>query len=363
MGSQDSVIGPYCLWRHTLFPCDHGQSRLRHWSVLFMATHSLPPTSWAVKTPSLVRTVYGDTLSFPAIMGSQDFVIGPYCLWRHTLFPCDHGQSRLRHWSVLFMATHSLPPTSWAVKTSSLVRTVYGDTLSSPDIMGSQDSVIGPYCLWRHTLFPCDHGQSRLRHWSVLFMATHSLPLRSWAVKTSSLVRTVYGDTLSSPAIMGSQDFVIGPYCLWRHTLFPRHHGQSRLRHWSVLFMATHSLSLRSWAVKTSSLVRTVYGDTLSSPDIMGSQDSVIGPYCLWRHTLFPCDHGQSRLRHWSVLFMATHSLPLRSWAVKTPSLVRTVYGNTLSSPAIMGSKDFDIGPYCLSFYLTISCPLLRRSD
>ncbi|KAK6973157.1 hypothetical protein BgiMline_024352 [Biomphalaria glabrata] len=106
----------------------------------------------------------GHTFSFPEIMGSQDSVTGPH-----------------------------------------------GHTFSFPRIMGSQDSVIGPYCLLRHTL--------PLQSWAVTnpspgHMATHSPSSRSTAVKIHSLVRTIYGDTHSSPAIMGSKDSVTGPDCL-----------------------------------------------------------------------------------------------------------------------------------------------------
>ncbi|KAK0068406.1 hypothetical protein Bpfe_002341 [Biomphalaria pfeifferi] len=99
-------------------------------AVLFMATHTLPLRSRAVKNPSpgLLATHFP---SFPEIMGSHDSTHGPY-----------------------------------------------GHNFSSPEIMGSQDSVTGPYCLWRHTLLPRDHGLSILRHWCVLFIATHSPPLR-----------------------------------------------------------------------------------------------------------------------------------------------------------------------------------------
>ncbi|KAK0068134.1 hypothetical protein Bpfe_002069 [Biomphalaria pfeifferi] len=159
MSSQDSVIGSYCLWRHTLFPCDHGQSILCQWAVLFMASHG----------QSRIRH-----------MGHMA-TISP---------PRDHGHSRLRHWSYWFMATHTLALRSWAVKTPSKGRTVYGHTFFSP---------------------------------------------RSWAVKTLSLVRTVYGHTHSSTAIMGCK------------------RG------------------------------RTVYGHTHSSTAIMGSQNSVTG---LFRHIL-----------------------------------------------------------------------------
>ncbi|KAK0068195.1 hypothetical protein Bpfe_002237 [Biomphalaria pfeifferi] len=74
---------------------------------------------------------------------------------------------------------------------------------------------------------------------------------------------------------MGSQDPVKDPYCLWPHILLPKVMGSqdSVTEH-----LATHFPYPRSWAVKSLSLVRTVYGDTLSSPDIMGSQNSVIGP-------------------------------------------------------------------------------------
>ncbi|KAK6973154.1 hypothetical protein BgiMline_024349 [Biomphalaria glabrata] len=118
----------------------------------------------------------------------------------------------------------------------------HGHTFSFPEIMGSQDSVTGPYCLWRHTLFPCDHGQSRLRHWAT-----------------------------------------------WPHILIPQDNGQSRFRHWSVLFIATYS----SLAIMGShESVTGPYGHTFSFLEINSSQDSFTGPYYLWRHTLFPCDHG-----------------------------------------------------------------------
>ncbi|KAK0068408.1 hypothetical protein Bpfe_002343 [Biomphalaria pfeifferi] len=105
----------------------------------------------------------------------------------------------------------------------------YGHNFSSPEIMGSQDSVTGPYCLWRHTLLPRDHGLSILRQWCVLFIAIHTLPLRSWAVK--------------------------GPYCLCPHTIFLCDHGQLRL-------------------------VTGPFGHSFSFPEIMGCQYSVTGAYC-----------------------------------------------------------------------------------
>ncbi|KAK0068419.1 hypothetical protein Bpfe_002354 [Biomphalaria pfeifferi] len=68
------------------------------------------------------RTVYGDTISFSKIMGSQYSVTG-------------------------HMATHYPSPISWAVKTPSMGPTINGYTLSSPEIMGCQYSVTGAYCL------------------------------------------------------------------------------------------------------------------------------------------------------------------------------------------------------------------------
>ncbi|KAK0068417.1 hypothetical protein Bpfe_002352 [Biomphalaria pfeifferi] len=231
------------------------------------------------------------------------------------------------------MATISPLPRSWVVKTPLPFRTVYGDTRSSPEIMGSQDSVTGP--LGRTFSFPeimgCQYYVT-----GAYCLLQHSLPLRSWAVK--------------------------GPYCLCPHTIFLCDHGQLRLvtgpfghsfsflppdhgllilLHWCVLFIATHTLPLRSWAVK--------------------------GPYCLWPHTLFHCDQGQSRIRHraiWPLIFlpsprswavmtlhmghMATISHLPRSWVVKTPLPVRIVYGDTRSSPEIMGCQYFVNGAYCL---------------
>ncbi|KAK0068402.1 hypothetical protein Bpfe_002337 [Biomphalaria pfeifferi] len=170
---------------------------------MFMTSYSPLPRSWAVKTPShspyrhnfssseimgsedSVTWPLGRTFSFPEIMGCQYSVTGAYCLLQYTLFHCDHGQSR------------------------------------------------GRTFFWPHTLFNCDQGQSRIRHqaiWPLIFlpsprswavmtlhmghMATISHLPRSWVVKTPLPVRIVYGDTRSSPEIMGCQYSVTGAYCL-----------------------------------------------------------------------------------------------------------------------------------------------------
>ncbi|KAK0068407.1 hypothetical protein Bpfe_002342 [Biomphalaria pfeifferi] len=212
VGSQDSVTVPYCLWRHTLLPRDHGQSRLRHRA------------------------------------------IGP-----HIFLPRDHGLSILRHWCVLFIATQS-----------------------STAIMGSQGAVL--FMFTHH--FPLRSWAVKTRHraiWPLIFLPSP----RSWAVNTSSLVCPIYCNTHSSTAIMGSQGAVL---FMATHTL--------PLRLWAVKapspgHLAAHCPFPRSWAVNTPSLVRTVNCNTHSSTAIMGSQEAV--------------------------LFVDTHTLQLRSWAVKTP--------------------------------------------
>ncbi|KAK0068416.1 hypothetical protein Bpfe_002351 [Biomphalaria pfeifferi] len=148
-------------------------------AVLFMTTHTLPLRLRAVKNPSPGHLATHFP-SFPEIMGSHDSTHGPY-----------------------------------------------GHNFSSPEIMGSQDSVTGPYCLWRHTLLPRDHGLSILRQWCVLFIATHSPPLRdhvrSWEVNTPLMGRNVYDHVFSSPEIMGSHDSIT--WVIWPQFLLSRDHG------------------------------------------------------------------------------------------------------------------------------------------
>ncbi|KAK0068405.1 hypothetical protein Bpfe_002340 [Biomphalaria pfeifferi] len=316
MGSQDSVTVPYCLWRHTLFPRDHVQSRLRqraigphiffprdhglsilcHWCVLIIAIHTLPLRSWAVKGPYCLCPL---TL-FHCDQGQSR--IRHRAIWPHIVLPRDHGLSILCHWCVLLIATHTLPLLSWAIK--------------------------GPYCLLPHTLFHCDHGQSRLRHWAIWPLIFIPSP-RSWAVNTLSLVRTDYCNTHSSTAIMGSQGAVL--FMFTHH--FPLRSWAVKTRHraiWPLIFLP----SPRSWAVNTSSLVRPIYCNTHSSTAIMGSQGAVL---FMATHTL--------PLRLWAVKapsqgHLAAHCPFPRSWAVNTPSLVRTVNCNTHSSTAIMGSQE-----------------------
>ncbi|KAI8784266.1 hypothetical protein BgiBS90_015882 [Biomphalaria glabrata] len=222
--------------------------------------HNSPsPISWAVKNPSLV-VLFMATHSFSWI----SWVV-------NTLLP-------------VHMATLSPFPRSWVVNTPSpgymatilfpayhgqsrLSHGTYGHTFSFPDIMGSQDSVTG-------------------------HMATHSFSLISWAVKTPSRA-------------------------IWPHILFPGYHGQSRLRHWAIWPHILLSDIMGSQDFVTS----TVYGDTISFSEIMGSKYSVTGPF---GHTFsFPDIMGSQD--------SVTSS---------------TVYGDTISFSEIMDNQYSVTGPY-----------------
>ncbi|KAK6973218.1 hypothetical protein BgiMline_024415 [Biomphalaria glabrata] len=244
------------------------------------------PRSWAVTTPSMVRTVYGEAHYSNAIMGSKYSITWPFGHIISTPRPWEDMIPSLGH-----MATHSLF-----------------------EIMGRQDSVNGPYYLWLHTLLSQDHEYSILRHWCVLFIATHSPPLRDhgqsrlrhravWShiplleiMGSNVSVVGLLGHTFSFSEIMGSQDSVTGPY---GHTFsFP-----------DII------------SPQDSDTSRTVYGHTISFPDIMGSQCFVTGPY---GHTF-------------SFLDIMDSQDSVNS---------RTVYGHTISFFDIMGSQDSVTGPY-----------------
>ncbi|KAI8726533.1 hypothetical protein BgiBS90_038330 [Biomphalaria glabrata] len=194
MGQSRLRLGPYGYTY--LLPGYHGQSRLRHWAIWPNILFFLD--IMGVKTPS---SGHMTTHSLFRDHGYQDSVSGPY------------GQS-FSSWI------------SWAVKTS--VTGPYGHTFSFPDIMGSQDSVTSRTVYGRH----------------------NSLT-RSWIINTPAPGIWPHFSFLD---IMGSQDSVTGPYS---HTLS----------------------SPEIMAVKTQSLVVTVYGYTISFFDIMGSQYSVTEPY------------------------------------------------------------------------------------
>ncbi|KAI8784259.1 hypothetical protein BgiBS90_015875 [Biomphalaria glabrata] len=152
MGSQDFVSGSY---GHTFFFLD------------------------IMGSQDSITGPYGFTFFFLDIMGSQDSVTGPYgtyspfpiswafkasslvlFLWRHTSpFP--------RSWVVNtpspgHMATHSPSPDIMGSQESVISRTVYGDAISFFDFMVNQYSVTGPY---GHTFsFPDIMGSQRIRH-------------------------------------------------------------------------------------------------------------------------------------------------------------------------------------------------------
>ncbi|KAI8726558.1 hypothetical protein BgiBS90_038355 [Biomphalaria glabrata] len=137
-----------------------------------MATHSFSLISWAVKTPS------------PGHIATHSF---SWISWAVKTPSLGH------------MATYSPFPISWAVKTF-VTSTVYGDTISFSEIMGSKYSVTGPF---GHTFSFPDIMGSQDSVTIVLFMATQSPFPRSWIINTPS------------PG----------------HTLLPRDQWHSRLRH------------------------------------------------------------------------------------------------------------------------------------
>ncbi|KAK6973148.1 hypothetical protein BgiMline_024343 [Biomphalaria glabrata] len=151
---------------------------------MFMATHSSSARSWAAK--SLLET----------IILRSDFII-------------------------FFIRLIHLAYISWEINTLVLGYNVYGQTFSIRKILGSQDSVTYPFCLWQHTLF------------------------QMIGVTTPSMGSTVYDLIFSFFEILGNPDSVTGPF---RHTFsIP----ETILHNWAIMFMATHTPSARSWAVKT----------------------------------------------------------------------------------------------------------------
>ncbi|KAK6973235.1 hypothetical protein BgiMline_024432 [Biomphalaria glabrata] len=160
--------------------------------------------------------------------------------------------------------------------------TVYGDTISFSEIMGSKYSVTGPY---GHTFFFPDIMGSQ-----------------------DFVTSTVYGYTISFSEIMGSKYSVTGPYGhtfsfprLWVvNTPSPGHMATLSPfpRSWvvntpSLGHMATHSPFWISWAVKTPSPGHMA---THSLSSIHGQ--SRLCHRAIESHTLLLRDQSQSRLRH-----------------------------------------------------------------